>query len=156
MIAWAPGYIEPGSVLEELVRNIDLAPTFLELSNTSSTIDMDGISFLHQLGGDREERDREFLYEYFWEAAFPHTPTTFALRDVRYKYIWYHGVWDRDELYDIINDPNERYNLSEVPQFRQMRNEMRNRLFEKMEERNAMNIPLRRAGWQADEKLIGN
>jgi N-acetylglucosamine-6-sulfatase len=156
MLAWAPGFIEPGSVIEELIRNIDIAPTFLQLTGTSTSIDMDGLSFLNLLAGDSEERDREFLYEYFWEPAFPHTPTTFALRGDQYKYIWYHGIWDRDELYDLQNDPEERYNLSEVPQFRQLRNEMRNRLFEKMEARDAMNIPLRRAGWQADEKLIGN
>lgn len=156
MLAWAPGFIQPGAVIGELVRNIDIAPTILELSETTTSIDMDGLSFLPLLAGGTEERDREFLYEYFWEPAFPHTPTTFALRDDQYKYIWYHGVWDRDELYDLQADPEERYNLSEVPQYMDVRNEMRTRLFDKMEERNAMIIPLRRAGWQAGEKLIGN
>lgn len=155
MLAWAPGFIEKGSVTRQLVRNIDIAPAILELTGTESNIEMDGLSFLPLLTGVEEEWDREFLYEYFWEPAFPHTPTTFALRQDRYKYIWYHGVWDRDELYDIQEDPLERYNLSEVPQYRQLRNEMRTRLFDIMEERGAMIIPLRRAGWQADEKLIG-
>lgn len=156
MLAWAPGFIEPGMVIEELVRNIDIAPTILELTDASTEIDMDGISFLPLLRGEAEQRNREFLYEYYWEPAFPHTPTTFALRGDQYKYIWYHGVWDRDELYDLQNDPDERYNLAEVPTYRELRNRMRTRLFEEMESRNSMMIPLRRAGWQADEKLIGN
>lgn len=156
MLAWSPGFIEPGTQIGELIRNIDIAPTILELTNTTSSIEMDGLSFLPLLAGEREERDREFLYEYFWEHAFPHTPTTFALRDDQYKYIWYHGVWDRDELYDLKNDPGERYNLSEVPHFIERKNEMRTRLFDIMEERGAMQIPLRRPGWQADEKLMGN
>lgn len=157
LLAWAPGNIEAGTVVEELVRNIDIAPTFLDLFATESSIDMDGVSFLPLLSGEgEEERERDFLYEYFWEPAFPHTPTTFSLRGERFKYIYYHGVWDRDELYDLQEDPRERYNLAEVPQYLELRNEMRTRLFDSMEERGAMNIPMRRAGWQADEKKIGN
>lgn len=156
MLAWAPGHIEAGSKLEALVRNIDIAPTILELFSVESSIAMDGISFLSLLNDEKVERDREFLYEYYWEPAFPHTPTTFSIRGDRYKYIFYHGVWDRDELYDLQDDPQERYNLAEVPQYLDLRNEMRNRLFDRMEEKGAMQIPVRRAGWQADEKRIGN
>lgn len=156
MLAWAPGYIEAGTDAEELVRNIDIAPTILDLFNTESPIGMDGFSFLPLLKGSAEQQNREFLYEYYWEPAFPHTPTTFSIRDDRYKYIYYHGVWDRDELYDLQEDPREQYNLAEVPHYVDLRNEMRSRLFDRMEELGAMQIPLRRAGWQADEKRIGN
>lgn len=154
MLAWSPGFVESGSKIEELVRNIDIAPTILDLFDTESSIEMDGLSFLPLLKGEASERDREFLYEYYWEPAFPHTPTTFSLRGNRYKYIFYHGVWDRDELYDLQEDPQERYNLAEVPQYTELRNEMRARLFDRMEEEGAMSIPVRRANWQADEKLI--
>lgn len=156
MLAWAPGYIESGTKVNELIRNIDIAPTILELSGTQSNIDMAGLSFLPLLTDEGKEHNREFLYEYYWEPAFPHTPTTFSIRDDRYKYIYYHGVWDMNELYDLKEDPNERYNLIEVPQYQKLRKEMRNRLFDKMESMDAMEIPLRRFNWQADEKLKGN
>lgn len=156
MLAWAPEWIQPGTVIESLVRNIDFAPSILDLTDTSTSIDMDGESFVNLLAGGSETVDRDFLYEYYWEQAFPQTPTTFALRSNRYKYIYYHGIWDRDELYDLQEDPNERYNLAEVPQYLNLRNQMRNQLFDEMEERGAMQIPLRRAGWTQDEKLIGN
>ncbi|MBO6523679.1 MAG: sulfatase [Balneolaceae bacterium] len=154
MIAWAPGYLEAGTSVDKLVRNIDVAPTILDVLEAESTIDMDGFSFLPVLKNQEATVDREFLYEYYWEPAFPHTPTTFSLRGDRYKYIYYHGVWDRDELYDLENDPDERYNLAEVPGFIELRNEMRSRLFDVMEKENAMNIPVRRFNWQADEKQI--
>lgn len=156
MLAWAPGYIEPGTEIEELVRNIDIAPTLLELTGSQTDLDMDGLSFLPVFSGGELEGDREFLYEYYWEAAFPHTPTTFSLRGDRYKYIWYHGVWDLNELYDLQEDPQEQYNLIEVPQYQYLSSEMRNRLFDKMEAMDAMQIPLRRFNWQADEKLKGH
>ena len=53
-----------------------------------------------------------FLYEYYWERNFPQTPTTFALRDDRYKFIRYHGLWDVDELFDLTADPDEMNNLA--------------------------------------------
>jgi len=34
------------------------------------------------------------------------------VRTDRYKYITYHGVWEIDEVYDIINDPDEMHNLA--------------------------------------------
>ncbi len=155
MLVWAPGYVEAGLKVDELVRNIDVAPTILEILDSESDINMSGLSFLQLLKGEKNKKSREFLYEYYWEAAFPHTPTTFSLRDDRYKYIFYHGIWDNNELYDLKEDPNERYNLIEVPKYQDLRKGMRQRLFDKMESMDAMKVPVRRFNWQADEKLKG-
>lgn len=156
MLAWAPGFVEPGTTVDALVRNIDVAPTILELTGTTSSIAMDGTSFLPQLRGEAVAGgdDREFLYEYYWEHAFPHTPTTLALRGDRFKYIYYHGVWDLDELYDLQADPEERYNLIQVPEYRQVADTMRARLFDRLDEAGAMFVPMRRGDWQADQRLL--
>lgn len=154
MLAWSPGAIRPGTTIDALIRNIDIAPTILELTKTKSNIAMDGSSFLPILFGEKDQRSGEFLYEYYWEPAFPHTPTTFALREDQYKYIWYHGVWDIDELYDLKADPLEQHNLIGLPQYKQRADEMRKRLFDRLEAAGAMQIPVRRAGWQANERLI--
>lgn len=154
MLAWSPGWIEGGTKIDALIRNIDIAPTILELTGTDTPIEMDGESFVDILNGQSQDEDREFLYEYYWEAAFPHTPTTFALRSDRYKYIFYHGVWDRQELYDLQSDPLEQHNLAEIPKYTPIVNEMRNRLFDRLENENATAVPFRRFNWQADEKLI--
>jgi arylsulfatase A-like enzyme len=171
MLAWAPGWIQAGSRVDGLVRNIDIAPTLLEVSETGTRIDMDGSSFLNLLrdavppdpntpvapaAGDSaaDAGGREFLYEYYWEHAFPHTPTTLALRNERYKFIYYHGVWDSEELYDLQNDPEEMYNLATAPSMQTVVNQMRSRLFDRLTEEDAMRIPMRRGSWKAGERLL--
>jgi N-acetylglucosamine-6-sulfatase len=94
----------------------------------------------------------ELLYEYYWEYAFPHTPTVFALRGDRYKYIYYHGIWDIDELYDLRTDSLEQHNLVKVPEYQERIRAMRGRLFDQLQETGGMQIPLRRGDWQAAER----
>ena len=55
---------------------------------------MDGRSFLDLAAGklDPSQWRKQILYEYYWEYNFPQTPTTFALRTQRYKFIQYHGI----------------------------------------------------------------
>jgi hypothetical protein len=70
---------------------------------------MDGQSFLPLLAG-RSLADwrKTFVYTYYWEYNYPHTPTVYALREDRYKFMFYHGIWDRNELYDLEADPAEQ------------------------------------------------
>ena len=75
----------------------------------------------------------EFLYEYYWEYDFPHTPTTFAIRTPDYKLIQYHGVWDTEELYDMVNDPREMTNLIDDPELADLKASLRHRLYELLE-----------------------
>ena len=152
MLAYAPGLIAPGSKVAAVVRNIDVAPTILELAGTRSQRDVDGRSVLPALRGEKATSDSEFLYEYYWEYAFPHTPTTFALRGNRYKFILYHGIWDLNELYDLQTDPHERSNLINVPAYQEQIEQMRTRLFDRLEESGGMQIPVRRGSWQAAER----
>lgn len=175
LLAWAPGLIEPGTTIDALVRNIDVAPTVLEIFGVRAAHTMDGASFLGLLAGSGATRARTvgqeaqtagpspaalpgepaLLYEYYWEHAFPHTPTTFALRGPRFKYIYYHGVWDTQELYDLATDPLEQHNLIDVPAYAQHVSAMRAALFDRLEATGGMAIPLKPATpWQGAERRI--
>ncbi len=150
-LAQAPGLIAPGSKLPELIQNIDIAPTILDLAGIEVPDHMDGRSFLPLLRGQDVPWREEALYEYYWEWNFPHTPTTLGIRGERYKYIFYHGIWDTDELYDIQEDPMERYNLVADTTYQDRVLEMRERLFDKLEATGGMSIPLREpTNFQAD------
>ena len=154
MLAYAPGFIEPGSTITQVVRNIDVAPTLLELAGVARPDDMDGRSVLPVLRGEPVTWEGELLYEYYWEYAFPHTPTTLAIRGDRYKFIYYPGVWDLQELYDLETDPQERHNLIDVPEHGKRIAEMRGRLWDLLESADAMRVPLRRGDFSADERKL--
>ena len=113
LIAHCPDLLKPGSVVEEMVANIDIGPTILEAAGLTTPEQMDGRSFLPLATGkaqDGEWRD-ELLYEYYWEFNYPQTPTTFALRTDRYKFIRYDELQGMNELYDLQQDPHELDNL---------------------------------------------
>ena len=158
MIAWAPGFIDAGSTITENILNIDIAPTFLDVADGSMPDGhtVDGRSFLSVLeNGMADEWRSTFVYQYFWEHAFPHTPTTYAIRGDRYKYIYYHGVWDKNELYDLQNDPREMYNLVNVPSQQARVDSMRNAMFDIFEANGATDVKFRRPpSWQAGERKL--
>jgi len=77
----------------------------------------------------------------------------FGVRTDQYKYITYHGIWDKDELYDMQNDPDEMFNLIDLPEHKDRIPQMRKKVFDWLENTNGMKIPLKRAGlWQADKR----
>ena len=152
-LAWCPGMIEPGSVIEELIQNIDIAPTVMDIAGLDIPERMDGQSFLPILQGKKIPWRDSAFYEYYWERNFPHTPTTHGVRTNRYKYIHYHGIWDIDELYDLRNDPEEMNNLIDSPEHQDLIKQLNDRMFEWLEKSDGMLIPLRRdQGFRAIER----
>ena len=155
MLAWAPGTIEAGSKTTAMVQNIDIAPTLLDIAGVKapSTAKFDGSSFAPILRGEKIEWRKHILYEYHWEWNFPATPTTFAIRTDRYKYVYYHGTWDIDGFYDLQTDPIERHNLITVPAYQKQIASMRKRLFDQLHESGGMSMPLRRpTGGRLDQR----
>ncbi|HKX83963.1 MAG TPA: sulfatase, partial [Pyrinomonadaceae bacterium] len=147
LVMQLPAKIKPGLRVDEVVANIDLAPTFLALGGIATPKNMDGKSYLPILKGEKIAWRDDLLYEYYWEYAFPQTPTTHALRDARFKYINYYGIWDINELYDLRNDPFETRNLISDPEYKDVVNRMRERLFGTMEKTAGMFIPLKANRW---------
>lgn len=145
LLAWGPGLIESGTRIESMVLNLDLAPTILDVFGVPSdrADRFDGRSFLPLLRGRQIPWRDHFVYEYQWEWNFPATPTQYAIRTERYKYVHYQGVWDIDSFHDLATDPAERHNLIAVPAFQAQIAELRERLFQELEDRNGLVLPVR-------------
>jgi len=110
-----PGLAQVGQVPDEMVLDIDVGPTMLDLAGVSAPSSMQGRSFRPLLEGRRPEWRTSWLYEYFQEAWLPGIPTMFGVRTERWKYITYPDIDDIDELYDLREDPHEMTNLAEDP-----------------------------------------
>jgi len=129
LILHYPKRFKPGTRIDQVVTNIDIAPTLLEAAGLGTPKQMDGQSFYGLLRGKRMPWRDALLYEYFWEWNYPHTPTTHAIRTSKYKYIRYHGVWDIDELFDMQADPDEMNNLARDPKHAQTVQQLKTRMF---------------------------
>jgi len=154
MLAYGPGLIKGERTVVEQVQNIDVGPTILAAAGLETPANMDGRSFLPLLKDDatKDWRDVAF-YEYYWEKAFPQTPTTFAMRTEQYKFIQYHGVWGDDELYDLKKDPQEMNNLFKSPDHKATVDTMRKQIYSWLEDTDGMLIPLKRNnGWTMDKR----
>ncbi|MDP2852311.1 MAG: sulfatase, partial [Gallionella sp.] len=115
LLARYPRQFPRGKVLDEMVLNLDLAPTWLDLAGLAVPREMQGRSWRPLAAGQRVEWRKAFLAEYFLENAFPTTPTTVAVRTSSAKLIKYPGHDDWTELFDLAADPYETKNLARDP-----------------------------------------
>jgi N-acetylglucosamine-6-sulfatase len=152
MLVQCPALIKGGTVLDQMVANIDVGPTVMEAMGLETPPHMDGTSFLPLARGENIPWREHFLYVYYWEKNFPQTPTTFALRT--HKYITYYGLWDADELYDLAADPDEAKNLLYDPAHAKTARAMENRLYGLMAELGGMEIPLNQPKGGANNKRL--
>lgn len=125
-----PKLITPGSVRKELVLNIDVAPTLLELAGVESIIPMHGKSLVPLLRDADAPWREAFLAEYFLEKVAPRTSTWQAVRTHDWKYIHYLESDSLDELYHLEADPKELKNLVNHPAHQTRLEEMRAQLQE--------------------------
>ena len=154
LIARSPSLIKAGTKIKEMVLNVDIAPSILEMAGVKKPKQMQGTSFLPLLKGQQEANWRkEFYYEYYWENAFPQTPTQYAVRTDQYKFIRSQGVWDIDQLYDIQKDPYEVNNLIRKPEMQDIAKQLNKKLWDWLGQTQGLYIPLKPIGGKKGDHL---
>lgn len=124
-----PPLVRSGVRIEEMVLNIDVAPTLLELAGAPIPKTVQGRSFLPLLRGEKVEWRRSWLYEYFQEDWLPGVPTMLGVRTERWKYIRYPDLpGELEELYDLEKDPYELRNLAADPAYAEQLKALRGEL----------------------------
>lgn len=114
-----------GKVIDRMVLNIDLAPTWLELASLPVPAEMQGRSWKPLLTGDAAKtpwRDAWF-YSYFREGNYP-VPTVTAVRTDTAKLIKYPGHDEWTEVFDLKTDPFETKNLASIPAHSELRRQL--------------------------------
>jgi arylsulfatase A-like enzyme len=98
----------------ELVLNIDLAPTILDLVHVAAPPEMQGRSLVPLMEGESTPWRDEFFYEHRFR--HPKIPMSEGIRTTRWKYIRYTSVQPVfEELFDLEHDPLEQHNLVNDP-----------------------------------------
>ncbi len=117
IVHW-PGVTAPGSTSDEMVQNIDMAPTFLAMAGQEIPSTMQGASLLPLLSNTLEEPWRSAIYYHYQEyneGRIAHRVAEhYGIRTERYKlfYVYRHDAW---EFYDLQTDPDEMQNLIDDP-----------------------------------------
>ncbi|MEM1228044.1 MAG: sulfatase [Planctomycetota bacterium] len=127
LVRW-PGQIQPSSVCDELVLNLDYAETILDLAGHAVPSDMQGRSFAPLLTGQAVDQWRTAFYYRYYLSHFD-TPAHMGLRTKNEKLIHFDGL-DHWELYDLRNDPSEMNNVVDRPEYRQRLLSLKSELIE--------------------------
>jgi len=120
-----PGLGEANRLPGQMVLNIDVAPTILDLAGADIPAIMQGRSLKPILEGKKVASRKSFFYRYCQEDWLPGYPTIEAVRTRDFKYIRTPKLRDIDELYDLTQDPQEMNNLAGDPASQAKRYELK-------------------------------
>lgn len=155
LVRW-PSQIKPGSINNDIISNVDFAPTWLQVAGVHPPSYMQGYSFLPLLKGNTPSDWQKVAYHRYWmNADRTHNALAhYGIRDQRYKLIfWYaddleiegacptapgQGVGPDGEkeweLFDCKEDPEELFNVYHEGGYAEVRKEMTRMLEQKMRE----------------------
>ena len=156
VLQW-PDRVPAGSMCEEPIQNIDLVPTLLEAAGVEPPEEMhlDGGSALPWLLG--EKRDEALHEDLYFEWGYARAVATERWKYIAFRYPErlleemksgqvekaydqggrmgallstrrYRNYWDADQLFDLVNDPEEQCNLADCPDYADVLAEMKDRL----------------------------
>ncbi len=128
LMRW-PAKVPSGQVSDELVQNLDFAPTILNAAGAEVPGDMQGLSLLEILQNPESELGRDAVYYHYYEYPAVHmVKRHYAMATKDYKLIhFYHDV-DEWELYDLSKDPTEQHNVIDSPEYAGVLEALRGRL----------------------------
>ncbi|MCC5905617.1 MAG: sulfatase [Balneolaceae bacterium] len=107
IVHWPEG-IEPGSVDDHLVQNLDFAPTILELAGAEIPDRLQGRSLVPLLRGENPGAWRDAVYYHYFEGPprVHNVARHYGVRTDQYTLVHFpdHNEW---ELFDLEADPNQ-------------------------------------------------
>jgi arylsulfatase A-like enzyme len=128
IVKW-PGVVKPGSRNTDLVQNLDYAQTFLEISGAPQPKDMQGLSLVPLLEGEKTNDWRKEIYYHYYEYPSVHMiPRHYGIRTKRHKLMHFYQFGKEWEMYDLKSDPDELKNIYGNKETIKVQNNLKNRL----------------------------
>jgi arylsulfatase A-like enzyme len=116
LLARLPGIIPEGSVSDQMVLNVDFAPTFLELAGLQPPAEMQGSSLVPLFRGHSPAGWRTSMYYHYYEFPAVHCVRRhYGIRTEYDKLIHFYNGIGEWEYYDLRIDPMELNNLYHDP-----------------------------------------
>ncbi len=137
-----PNVVKPGTVSNDFVMNLDIAPTMLDAAGVAIPKDEQGQSFLPVLT-DQKAKGREAIYYHYYENGEHSVSPHFGVRTERYKLVRFYKRVSSWELYDLKKDPNEMHNLYGQKKYQKIIDQMNielNKMIEKYDDDDARKI----------------
>lgn len=137
-----PGVVKPGTVSNDFVMNLDLAPTMLDAAGVAIPKDEQGQSFLPLLK-DKKAKGREAIYYHYYENGEHSVSPHFGVRTKRYKLVRFYKRVNSWELYDLQKDPQELHNLYGQQAYKKITEQMNaelNKLIDQYDDNDARKI----------------
>lgn len=115
IVRW-PGKIEPGSVSNDIVSNLDFAETFLDATGNRIPEDMQGSSLLPLFSGNTPSNWRKSFYYHYYEGGGHGVPKHEGVYMDSIKLINFYTL-NEWEMYDLRRDPNELQSVFDNPEY---------------------------------------
>jgi len=128
MIVSCPGRVKAGATSDEMVLNLDIAPTLLEIAGVAVPAEMQGKSMMPLAEGKTMPWRKDWLYEYYEYPGFENVRPCRGVRTERYKLVHFFVEPQEFELYDLQTDPDEMNNLYGKPEFAELTAHLKERM----------------------------
>ena len=119
-----PQRIQAGSQSNDLVINLDYAPTLLEYAGLPVPDDMQGISLVPSLSGNTPAAWRSLFYYQHFDINPDDELSNCGIRTREHKLIWYNHNYDNYQLFDVVADPLEENDVYADPAYAEVATRM--------------------------------
>jgi arylsulfatase A-like enzyme len=130
-----PKRIKAGDVKKEMVLDVDIAPTVMDLVGLPIPKQFQGRSMLDVVDNKGPQWRKEWLYDYYEYPGAENVAPHRGIRTETHKFIhWYTQTPHEFELYDLQHDPAEQHNLYGNPKYAAIQKDLETRLAKLLEE----------------------
>ncbi len=112
-----PKEIKAGTVIKQLVQNLDFAPTLLDYAGVQIPSAMQGESFRKLLNGSSSQWRDASYYTYYEYPSVHMVKRHYGVATDRYKLMHFYYDIDEWEMYDLKTDPSEMKNIYDDPDY---------------------------------------